>query len=72
VALVQCGEIEYLNFASVGETVFVERLDWFTLNDKRAGIHVVGVFQFGDDGKIASWRDYMDSAETTAKIGRVG
>jgi limonene-1,2-epoxide hydrolase len=25
---------------------------------------------FDDDGKITTWRDYFDSAELTAKIGR--
>ena len=61
---------EFLSFASVGPTVFVERLDWFTLNDKHANIHVVGVVEFDDDGEITSWRDYYDSAEIRAKIGR--
>jgi limonene-1,2-epoxide hydrolase len=66
------GSVEFLNFASVGQTVFVERLDWVTMNGKRAGFHVVGVFEFDANGKIASWRGYVDSAEITAKVGRVG
>jgi limonene-1,2-epoxide hydrolase len=36
----------------------MERIDWVTMNDKRAGFHVVGVFDVDDHGKIASWRDY--------------
>jgi limonene-1,2-epoxide hydrolase len=62
---------EFLNFASVGSTVFVQRLDWFTMNDKHVHIHVVGVFEFNDDGKIATWRDYFDSGELAAKVGRL-
>jgi limonene-1,2-epoxide hydrolase len=64
------GTFEFLNFASAGQTVFVERRDWVTMNGKRAGFHVVGVFDFDDNGKIASWRDYFDTAELTAKVGR--
>ena len=60
---------EFLNFSSVGQTVFVERLDWFTMNDEAVNLRIVGVFEFGDDGKITSWRDYYDSAEITAKVG---
>jgi limonene-1,2-epoxide hydrolase len=60
---------EFLNFSSAGQTVFVERLDWFTLNDKLVNLAIVGVFEFDDDGKITSWRDYYDSAEITAKVG---
>jgi limonene-1,2-epoxide hydrolase len=61
---------EFLNFALLGNTVFVERLDWFTMSDKHVSIHVVGVFEFDASGKITSWRDYWDSAEIRAKVGR--
>jgi limonene-1,2-epoxide hydrolase len=40
------------------------------MNDKHVSLRVVGVFEFDANGKIASWRDYWDSAEITAKIGR--
>ena len=40
-----------------------------TMNDKRAGFHVVGVFEVDNGGKIASWRDYLDSREMTVKVG---
>jgi limonene-1,2-epoxide hydrolase len=58
-----------VNVASVGPTVFVERRDWVTMNDKRAGFHVVGVFEVDADGKIVSWRDYLDSREITVQVG---
>jgi len=40
-----------------------------TMNDKRAGIHVVGVFEVDADGKITNWRDYLDTREITTKVG---
>src|SRR5262245_31785023 len=54
---------EIVNVASIGHTVFVERVDVITVNAKRGGIHVVGVFDVDADGKIASYRDYCDSRE---------
>jgi limonene-1,2-epoxide hydrolase len=60
---------EFLNFASTGQTVFVERLDRMTINDKYAEFHIVGVFEVDANGRIASWRDYFDSAEITTKVG---
>jgi limonene-1,2-epoxide hydrolase len=34
-----------------------------------AGFHVVGVFEVDAHGKIASWRDYVDSREIATKVG---
>jgi len=62
---------EFLNFASVGQTVFVQRLDCMTMNDNHVKFHIVGVFEVDDNGKIASWRDYLDSAEIAAQLGSV-
>jgi limonene-1,2-epoxide hydrolase len=61
-------QVELLNFASAGNTVFVERVDWFTMNGKRAGVHAVGVFEVDDSGKVAIWRDYFDGAEIRKKV----
>jgi limonene-1,2-epoxide hydrolase len=63
------GRFEFVNVASVGQTVFVQRIDWVTMNEKRAGFHVVGVFEVDAHGKIANWRDYADSREIAAKTG---
>src|SRR5215467_11078532 len=54
---------EILTIASVGQTVFVERRDSCTMNGKEVTFHVVGVFEVDGDGKIAAWRDYLDSRE---------
>jgi limonene-1,2-epoxide hydrolase len=62
---------EFINVASVGSTVFVQRLDCMTINDKPAKFHIVGVFEVDDNGKIASWADYFDSAEITSKVGSI-
>jgi limonene-1,2-epoxide hydrolase len=64
------GSFEFMNFASVGQTVLVERPRQFTLIDGHVTLHFVGVFDFDDDGKITSWRDYFDSAEIRAEVGR--
>jgi len=56
--------------ASVGGTVFVERRDLVTIESKDVAVHLVGVFEVDDDGKIASWRDYFDSREIATKVGR--
>lgn len=56
-------ETEIHAVASVGDTVFVQRTDHITMFGKRGGIDVVGVFRLDDDGKVANWRDYLDSAQ---------
>jgi limonene-1,2-epoxide hydrolase len=62
--------IETLNVASVGQTVFVERMDSVTMDGRRVSTHVVGVFEVDSDGKIASWRDYLDSREIATHLRR--
>jgi limonene-1,2-epoxide hydrolase len=60
---------DILTMASSGQTVFVERRDSCTMNGKQVAFHVVGVFQVDADGKIAAWRDYLDSKEIAVKLG---
>jgi limonene-1,2-epoxide hydrolase len=50
-------EFEIVNIASVGQSVFVERIDQATMNGKRAGFHLLRVFEVNANCKIASWRD---------------
>jgi limonene-1,2-epoxide hydrolase len=56
-------EVEYRNVAASGDVVCTERVDHILRADgSRAGTFpVVGVTEFRD-GKIASWREYFDSA----------
>ena len=50
--------------AANGNTVLTERTDNFTLEGgKKASVRVMGTFEINDDGKVAKWRDYFDSAE---------
>jgi limonene-1,2-epoxide hydrolase len=60
---------EILTIASVGQTVLVERRDSCTMNGKQVTFHVVDVFEVDGDGKIAAWRDYLDSREIAVKVG---
>jgi limonene-1,2-epoxide hydrolase len=71
-AMTSDGRFEFVNIASAGQIVFVERIDSTNVNGKRADFHVVGVFEVDADGKIASWRDYLDSREITIKVGADG
>jgi limonene-1,2-epoxide hydrolase len=57
------GRYETVNVASVGHTVFSERVDSVMIAGKRATFHLVDVFEVDADGKIASWRTYSDSGE---------
>jgi limonene-1,2-epoxide hydrolase len=56
-----------VNVASVGQTVFSERVDSVTIDDKRASFHLVDVFEVDAGGKIATWRTYSDSGENAVE-----
>ena len=45
------------------DVVMTERSDTFTLNGARVTHDIVGVFEFGRDGKIAAWREYFDLSQ---------
>lgn len=52
-----------------GRTVFTERTDRFRFEG--AGwtqVRAAGVFEIGEDGRIAAWRDYFDMAELLAAM----
>ena len=50
---------EILSQVADGDVVMNERVDRFTIGDKRIELPVAGVFEV-KDGKIAAWRDYFD------------
>ena len=60
---------EIVTIASAGHTVFTERLDTGIVNDKPLTVHIVGVLEVDAEGKIAAWRDYMDSREAAIQVG---
>jgi limonene-1,2-epoxide hydrolase len=62
-------QIEIVMIGSVDRTVFVERLDSMTINDKQVTFHVAAVYEVASTGKIVAWRDYLDSREVALKVG---
>jgi limonene-1,2-epoxide hydrolase len=66
--------VEIVTIASIGPTVFTERLDSMTINDKGVNkgvtLHIAGIFEVDSEGKIAVWRDYLDRREVAAELRR--
>lgn len=59
---------QLLNIGTVGNVVFTERIDTVRMAGRDVSIHMAGVFEFDDAGKIASWRDYFDTKEIEAQL----
>jgi limonene-1,2-epoxide hydrolase len=59
---------ELLEIATVGGTVFAERIDTVHMAGKDISIHAVGVFEVDNDGKITDWREYYDMKEIEAQF----
>lgn len=57
--------------AAAGRFVLMERTDHVTLvkGDQRVASRVAAVFEFADDGRIASWREYWDTGDVMAQMG---
>ncbi len=53
-------DFQILRESSVGNVVFLERLDRHRLADKWVELPVTGVFEVRD-GRITYWRDYFDA-----------
>jgi limonene-1,2-epoxide hydrolase len=63
---------EFRNLIAVGDTVFTERVDHFSLNDTPMTVYVAGIFEFDGDGKIKAWRDYYDWADLERQLLAAG
>ncbi len=63
---------EFRNLAVVGDTVFTERVDRFSLNDTPMTVYVAGIFELGADGQIRAWRDYYDWADLERQLVAAG
>ena len=62
--------IEILMIGSVGDVVFTERVDSMILRGKPVASHIAGVFEVDAEGKIAAWRDYLDTRELSVQLGQ--
>jgi limonene-1,2-epoxide hydrolase len=53
-------KFDFVSFASVGNKVFSDRIDSFTVQGHRVTVPVVGVGEIGADNRFTSWTDYFD------------
>ncbi len=51
---------EFRTIEACGNVVFTERIDRFLINGAAMVVHVAGIMEFDDAGKIKAWRDYYD------------
>jgi limonene-1,2-epoxide hydrolase len=70
----QCGFSTYLQcgvvkMVSSGSVVVTERVDHFTMHDVRVEHALIAIYELDADGKIASWREYFDTADIAAQLG---
>ncbi len=61
-------ELKLRHVAVTGNTVFVERIDVFTVNGKPGSVPVVAVMDI-EDGYVARWREYYDRADLLSEMG---
>ena len=61
-------ELRLINLAVAGDIVFTERVDYFSLGDRRVVLPVNGVFEVRD-GLIHAFRDYFDLATFESQSG---
>jgi limonene-1,2-epoxide hydrolase len=65
-------DFEITTVATVGNTVFTERIDRMKVAGAAVELPVVGVFEVGDDGKFTAWRDYFDMNAVMAQLSAAG
>jgi limonene-1,2-epoxide hydrolase len=53
---------------SVDESVFIERVDTFTMGGETVSLHAASAFDFNAQHMITGWRDYYDTGELTAQL----
>jgi limonene-1,2-epoxide hydrolase len=66
VSHMQCG---ILKLISSDSTVVTERLDHFTMRDKRIAHALTAIYELDQAGKILSWREYFDTADMAQQLG---
>jgi limonene-1,2-epoxide hydrolase len=65
-------DFEITSVATVGNTVFTERIDRMKIAGAPVELPVVGVFEVNDDGKFAAWRDYFDMNAVMTQLSAAG
>jgi limonene-1,2-epoxide hydrolase len=60
---------EMKNVGSNDRVVFTERVDYAEMNGHWASIPLVAVFELNNEGKIKSWREYLDSGNVARQHG---
>jgi limonene-1,2-epoxide hydrolase len=60
-------EFRVINIAADGPVVLTERVDVFRVSDESFALPVIGAFEISD-GKINSWRDYLDMNKFTCQL----
>jgi len=65
-------DFEISSVATVGNTVFTERIDRMKVAGAPVELPVVGVFEVSDDGKFYAWRDYFDMNAVMSQLSAAG
>lgn len=61
-----CNEVSIL---SNDRMVMQERSDWAMMLGKPCPHQMVAIYEFDDNGLICKWREYLDMADLTRKMG---
>jgi limonene-1,2-epoxide hydrolase len=62
----KCNEV---NILSNDNMVMQERSDWAVMLGKPCPHQMVAIYEFDEDGLICKWREYLDMADLTRKMG---
>ena len=62
----KCNEV---NIVSNGRLVMQERSDWAVIMGKPCPHQMVAIYEFDEKGLICKWREYLDMADLTEKMG---
>ena len=65
-------EFDILAVASIGNTVFTERIDRMKVTGAPIELPVAGVFEVDDAGKLTAWRDYFDLNTVMTQLNAAG
>ena len=65
-------DFEVTTVATVGNTVFTERIDRMKVAAAPVELPVVGVFEVNDEGKFTAWRDYFDMNAVMTQLSAAG